>query len=94
MNQYHQTIPMEQEPVDLKPVKLEGPPAYLSQTMSPDLREKKESLTHQKDLLAIKLRQKMKKLCKQQDLGNKQFREMSQTIRKLFDKVRDRLDWM
>ena len=51
-------------------------------------------MTHQKELLAIKLRQKLKKLCKQQDLGNKHFREMSQSIRKLFDKVKDRLEWM
>lgn len=51
-------------------------------------------MTHQKELLAIKLRQKLKKLCKQQDLGNKNFRDISQSIGKLFDKVRDRLDWM
>ena len=58
----HQTLPTDdvQEPEYYKP----EPPMF-SQTLSHDLRAKKESVTHQKELLAIKLRQKLKKLCKQ-----------------------------
>ena len=37
----------------------------LNKTANLELREQQKSLTHQKELLAIKLRQKLKKLCKQ-----------------------------
>jgi hypothetical protein len=67
-------------------------PPILNKSINHELREQKKSLTHQKELLAVKLRQKLKKLCKQQDLGNKSFRDMSQQIGNLFDKVRDKLD--
>lgn len=40
----------------------------------------------------IKLKQKLKKLNKQQDLGNKQFRDIAIQIEKIFDRVRDKLD--
>lgn len=66
----------------------------LNKAANHELREQKKSLTHKKELLAIKLRQKLKKLCKQQDLGNKNFRDITQDICKLFDKVRDKLDQM
>lgn len=42
--------------------------------------------------MAIKLRQKLKKVCKQQDLGNKNFKDISHSIKLLYERVKDKLD--
>lgn len=55
-------------------------------------KEKRKAINSQKDQLSVKLKQKLKKLNKQQDLGNKQFREVAAQIEKLFDSIRDKLD--